>query len=476
VIEIERMTPSSQTVDDVPTSGAGLPPQVVEPQLFLVLECDRLAAGGARYSLSAATNVVIGRGPRRAIRRLIERNRGEVRIDVPSQSMSSAHAQLTRTQDGWQVEDLQSRNGTLLNGTSIVRERLKDGDVLELGRTMFIFRAALSVPTEVPADVDHASLARLEPGLSTLLPVDAARISVLCEIAKSAVPILLLGETGTGKELHARAIHAMSGRTGQLIAVNCGALSPSLVDSQLFGHIKGSFSGATHDSIGFYRAADGGTLFLDEIGDLPASAQAALLRTIDQGEVVPVGAHRSVKVNVRIVAATHKAIDAPPSAGQFRSDLLARVAGFTHRLTPLAERREDIGLIADRIFRDLQAPGAPSLSFTPAAARALLGHAWPMNIRELKAALTTASILAKGHTIQPAHLPPSILDSSQRESSIAPAKASLTKEEESLKSELLRNMKAHGGNVAAVARSMGKASTQVYRWLRRFGVTPDDFR
>src|SRR5260370_570710 len=144
-----------------------------------------------------------------------------------------------------------------------------------------MLRTDLPVPVPCPVDLDSAQIDELRPGLATLLPVDAQRIDTFCRIALSDIPVLLLGETGTGKELLAHAVHELSGRKGRFVAVNCGALSPSLVESQLFGHVRGSFSGATGDSLGFVRAADHGTLFLDEIGDLAPLSQAALLRVIE---------------------------------------------------------------------------------------------------------------------------------------------------------------------------------------------------
>src|SRR5262249_4252107 len=157
--------------------------------------------------------------------------------------------------------------------------------------------------------------------------------------------ILLLGETGTGKEVLARSLHALSQRPGPFIAVNCGAIPENLVEGQLFGHVRGAFSGALKDEPGLVRAAQGGTLLLDEIGDLPASSQAALLRVLQESEVRPVGSTQTVKVDVRIIAATHRPLESLIKGNAFRHDLYARLAGFRFELAPLRKRKVDLGLL-----------------------------------------------------------------------------------------------------------------------------------
>jgi pSer/pThr/pTyr-binding forkhead associated (FHA) protein len=474
------MSASQSTADDAASSSRRFDDFSTEPQLFLVLECDRLAAGGARYSLAGSDTVVIGRGTERGAKRSIATDRRELRLDVPSRAMSATHARLVRAPPDWVIEDLASRNGTFINGERITRTTLRDGDLLELGRTLFILRTGLPVPAGTPADLDTSELEAEKPGLATLLPLDWHRMATFRQIAASEIPMLLLGETGTGKELLARALHEISGRRGRFVAVNCGALSPSLTESQLFGHLKGSFSGATRDSVGFVRAAEGGTLFLDEIGDLAVPAQAALLRMVEEAEVVPIGAAHAVKVDVRIVAATHKPIESDPEQNRFRSDLLARIAGYTHRLTSLGERREDIGLLIASLLREITLDRAKEFTLAPNAARALLLHTWPMNIRELKQFLKTSTLLANDGVIRLGLLPPAIAGRPQ-EPSPQPAPGlvrgdRLTDDEERLKSELIANLRAHRGNVTAVSRVMAKGPTQIHRWMKRFGVDPNDFR
>ena len=220
--------------------------------------------------------------------------------------MSSTHAKIARIRDAFVIEDAGSRNGTYVDGKRITRRTLADGDAIEAGHSVFVFRSGLPTPPATARDLDSAELHARAPGLRTLLPALAPRYEELARVARSDVPILLLGETGTGKEVLARAAHEFSERNGAFVAVNCGSLSPALVEGLLFGHVKGSFSGATRDEPGFVRAADGGTLFLDEVGDFPATAQPALLRVLQEKEVVPVGTSRPVQVRFRVIAATHR--------------------------------------------------------------------------------------------------------------------------------------------------------------------------
>src|SRR5437588_230906 len=188
---------------------------------------------------------------------------------------------------------------------------------------------------------------------ATLSPVCRCQRARVGLGARARIPVLLLGETGTGKELIARAVHDLSGRTGPFLAVNCGALPETLVESELFGYRKGAFSGAYEDRPGLVRSSDKGTLLLDEIGSLPLPAQAALLRVLQEEEVVPVGATRPLRVNLRVVAATHEDLGVLASQELFRADLLARLSGFTLDLPPVRERREDVGLFLTSLLRKL---------------------------------------------------------------------------------------------------------------------------
>jgi transcriptional regulator with GAF, ATPase, and Fis domain len=288
---------------------------------------------------------------------------------------------------------------------------------------------------------------------------------------------MLLGETGTGKEITARAVHALSKRPGAFVAINCGAIPAALVEGQLFGHVKGAFSGAVRDEPGLVRAAQFGTLFLDEIGDLPAASQAALLRVLQEGEVLPVGATRAMPVDIRVVCATHRPLDDLMSRGDFRRDLYGRLAGFSHTIPPLRDRRVDLGLIVAALLRSGKVRQGDELSFRPDAARAMVRYDWPLNVRELAQCLATAGVLAEQGVIRLEDLPQPIA-----ELAAAPPSSSMSVAErvpdrdEAVRRELLARLAETGGNMSEVARAMGKARQQVQRWVRRFGIDPDAFR
>jgi transcriptional regulator with GAF, ATPase, and Fis domain len=222
------------------------------------------------------------------------------------------------------------------------------------------------------------------------------------QVSRSDVPVLILGETGTGKELVARAIHNSSTRSGgPFIRVNCGAIPPDLIDSQLFGHEKGSFTGAVDARQGWFERADGGTLLLDEIGELPSDAQVRFLRVLQEGSVERVGGHRDIQIDVRVVAATHRDLAAMVAEGRFREDLWYRIAVFPIMLPPLRDRKQDIPALVEHFARKAAtrfglAPVTPS----QADARLLESYNWPGNIRELGTVIDRAAILGDGKTLE----------------------------------------------------------------------------
>ena len=430
-----------------------------KPYLFLAFQCDRPQASGARFCLDGADEVEIGRAQTLSV----EADGRALRLGLPDARMSSAHLKLQRVLGAWVAEDLGSKNGTLLDGRRIAREELADRALLELGHTFIIFRDALPGPSE-PLLLDGSELEPAAPGLDTLLPALALELERLETVARSRIPVLLRGESGTGKELLAAAIHRLSGRPGAFQAVNCGAIAPSLVESELFGHRRGAFSGADDDHSGIIRGADRGTLLLDEIGDLPLPAQTAMLRVLQEGEVLPVGATRPIKLDLRVVAATHRDLDALVAQQRFRADLLGRISGYACTLPPLRYRREDFALLVASL---LQKIGAAQLSFSSDAARALLGHAWPLNIRELEKCLSSAAVLAGNDRVELEQL---------RLPAAAPAARPDDGHDQRRREELIALLREHAGNVTSVARAMGKARTQVQRWLRRYAIDPLSFR
>jgi transcriptional regulator with GAF, ATPase, and Fis domain len=389
----------------------------------------------------------------------------------------------------WILEDAKSKNGTFVNGAPVTRVELTDGDVVETGHVFFVFRSAEPLTGRAPADADASSLPSPALGLRTLVPGLEDSFAKLARVAASNVSVVVHGETGTGKELVARGVHQLSGRPGSFVAVNCGALPPALIESELFGHKKGAFSGATEERPGLVRAAHRGTLFLDEIGDLPAAAQPAFLRVLQEREVVPVGATQPVRVDVRLVSASHRNLDALVAEGKFRADLLARLSGFTLDLPPLRARREEIGMIASDLLARMQPEGSRDVRFALDAGRALMLHHWPLNVRELEKCLGAAVALAGDGRIEAEHLPLRVQQALELgdDSSLDPGRQSPEEEradrarplnaaEQKHRDELAALFREHAGNISAVARTLGKARVQIQRWVKRYGLDPESFR
>jgi DNA-binding NtrC family response regulator len=330
------------------------------------------------------------------------------------------------------------------------------------------------------------------PDLHGLLGASAAMRSLhalLSQVAARDLTVLLTGETGTGKELAARAVHAESPRKAKpFVAVNCGALPADLVESELFGHAKGAFTGATMAKAGLFEEAHGGTLFLDEIGDLPLPVQVKLNRALQEKEVRRVGTTTPVKVDARVVAATHRDLAAEVAAGRFREDLYYRLNVVTVRLPALRERREDIPLLA---MHFLARSGRPELDgFAPEALRALTTYAWPGNVRQLENAVARAAAVASGPRIGVDDLPPELGVARAAESGGTPggrasaealAKLPYREAVDSARDAVSREylsalMQEFGGNVTHAAERAGMERESLHRLLKRYGVRSDDFK
>jgi transcriptional regulator with GAF, ATPase, and Fis domain len=376
----------------------------------------------------------------------------------------------------------------LVNGRPTQTAPLADGDLIELGQTFFLFRESLATWPTSPNFVDTSGLRPTAPGLVTLVPPFAEELKRVEAIAPSSVSVVIRGETGTGKEVAASAIHQLSGRRGPFVAVNCAALTKTLVESELFGYRRGAFSGATEDRPGLIRSADRGTLFLDEIGDLPFPAQSVLLRVLQEGEILPIGGTQAVRVDIRLLVATHRDLEALVAENQFRADLLARVSGLTLSLPALRERREDLGILIGSLIRRHAPVRADQVKFSCDAARALLRYQWPLNIRELEKCLMAAMVLARSTPIQLSHFPTSVQASlarpdlglpTQQKSPARmepPASLRLSEADRKRREEIVGLLEKHGGNITAVALALGKPRSQVQRWIKRYRIDSSSFR
>jgi sigma-54 dependent transcriptional regulator, acetoin dehydrogenase operon transcriptional activator AcoR len=434
------------------------------PMLLVVLECRRPTALGCRLMLERLDEVIVARNPTGRI----ERNLRSATLFVGDFQVSRQHLTVRRTQAGWQLDDLGSKNGTVVNGEQVKTTTLVHGDIIEAGGAMLMFLLG----DGGRSDADDCDLTPWAgpPSFRTLSLVLERGIQQILKIAPVAVPVLVRGETGTGKELMARAIHDVSGRPGPFVPVNCGALPRDLIESELFGHRRGAFSGATEDHEGLIRRAHHGTLFLDEIAELPPDSQIALLRFLQEGEVRPVGASHAVKVDVRVVAATHQDIKQRMVDGRFRSDLYGRISGFELSLPALRDRREDLGMLIASILPTACADPS-QITLSKSAARALFRYSWPQNIRELENAMRAAVGLSDGYEIRMEHLPTAIRD--QQLSSNIPL---LANKDRALREQLIELLRETGGNVSAVARAMERAPVQIRRWCNRLHIDVSEFR
>jgi two-component system, NtrC family, response regulator AtoC len=311
-----------------------------------------------------------------------------------------------------------------------------------------------------------AAVPTLGFGAPAMKPV----VDALRKVAPTRATVLLLGESGTGKEVAAKAVHAMSDRRdGPFVAVNCAALAESLLESELFGHEKGAFTGAVARRRGRIELADGGTFFLDEVGELAPGLQAKLLRVLEERGFERVGGSQTVQVDVRWIAATNRDLQAMTLTGAFREDLYHRLAVFPVRLPPLRERTEDIVPLAELLLgRIARAMGRPSLRITPAAATVLRRAQWRGNVRELANALERAAILVEGDHIDASllSLAPAVRD--------APGIAYVPKSLADLERDAIRDaMQRHGGNRKNVAQELGISVRTLYDKLRRYDLEPE---
>ncbi len=301
----------------------------------------------------------------------------------------------------------------------------------------------------------------------------APRFVEVLELAETVAgtdsTVLISGESGTGKEVVARYIHTLSPRAeGPFLSINCGALPESLLESELFGHVKGSFTGAVKDKDGLLVAAAGGTFFLDEIGEMSPSIQVKMLRAIQEREVIPVGATRAVAVDVRIIAATNRDLEEEIARGSFRSDLYYRLNVIQLHLPPLRERREDIPLLA-RHFLDRGNGESGDHSLSDAAMEALVEYDWPGNVRELENALERAMVVSSAAEIQPGSLPTRVLEAPAPRLGSADLPPNPTMEVVE-RAYILWVLESEGGNKTRAAEVLGIDPSTLYRKLNRYGI------
>jgi len=438
--------------------------------LCLIIEGDHLLDGGALFSLHGADEAVLGRDTRRGARR--EKN--QLAVTVQNPRTSERHARLFRAPGGWFLEDLGSKNGTFLNGSRVVEPTLVlTGDIIQIGRAFFtITRFRGGADADLARDVSSPDADSLSiSGFPTLQPALGQYLKKMRPAIESSDPITIVGQSGTGKELLARAIHLCSRAGRPFVPIDCTRLAPGLIESELFGYAKGAYTGADHASPGQIRAADGGTAFLDEILALPIELQPKLLRVIQEREVVPLGTVRPIKVDSRFVVAAQTHLRGVVDSGRFRHDLFARLDQHVIELPPLRVRLGDVGLIIATLLRKYGVNEASPKTLSARGVARILGYSWPLNVRELENKLVSYLRGAKDGALDETAFPePDVgLGSEQRPEA-------LPTERRELRNRLIALAQKHRGNLTRVADEMKTNRPQVYRWFDAFGLPKDAFR
>jgi two-component system, NtrC family, response regulator HydG len=357
------------------------------------------------------------------------------------------------------------RTINILKNASVIKD--SDGKVTGAVETMTDITDLLRKETQIETFRRELSAEDRFHGMIGASPAMRKVFDLVENAAQSDAPVIIGGESGTGKELVARAIHAAGNRSRKpFVKVNCAALNESLLESELFGHVKGAFTGAIREREGRFEAAHEGNIFLDEIGDLPLATQVKLLRVLEEKVVERVGDNRPIPVDVRIISATNRNLTRLIENGSFREDFFYRINVIPIWMPPLRERREDIPLLADSFFRRVQMKsGKPIQTISPSALDALMNYHWPGNVRELRSSFEYAVVACPGPTIEPEHLPIQLLK--PQAASIVPAATAVSLDEVK-KQRLIKALRESGGNQSEAARQLGISRTSVWNQMKRF--------
>jgi pSer/pThr/pTyr-binding forkhead associated (FHA) protein len=423
----------TQTAVHSPLSPDELPGTAI---LLMVGAAETPSLPAARRLIFVRDELEIGRSPSEAAAA-----RGTA-LMVSDPLVSSEHARILRVAPGaFEIADLNSKNGTLVDNVRLERPaRLRNGALVFFGNQIGLFRIVSTLELEA---IKAELVSPLGP-VATASPVLAVACDRLRRLAGSDAELLILGETGVGKEVYARAVHVHGGRRGRFTAINCAAIPRELVESELFGYRQGAHSTAHQAKAGLIEEAEGGTLFLDEIGEMTHEAQIKLLRFLQDRELTPLGSTRPRKIDVRIIAATNRISSSGKTPAGLRDDIIARLGASPIHLPPLRHRIEDVGALVGYFLR--QTAGA---TLDQPAFRALALYEWPLNVRELEKIVTTAA--------QPG-VP-------RRVAGPSPTPAQIE--------ELLQR---YNGNVADVSRELGKHRAAVWRWMKKWGIGVEKFK
>jgi len=385
-------------------------------------------------------------------------------IQIPQENAESKHARIEVKEKKLYIKDMRTQSGTLVNGAQILEAILKDGDLITIGKHDFVVHDLEVIKKNFP--------------MKSRYEYWDNQLKNLSSVAATKHPILLLGPSGSGKDIIAQALHQSSPQNkAPFLSVNCSALTETLIESELFGHTKGSFTGAIADRKGAFESARSGTLFLDEIGDLPYGLQAKLLRALENNEIRPVGSDRIVKTNVRIIAATHQNLYQKIREGAFRSDLFYRLNVITVEVPSLKERIEDFEDLIYQFARQMK------VRFSHNALLLLKKHEWPGNIRELKNVVARASALYPKLYIEEKHV--DLLLNKKERLAHAPTgityasvtdmqQLSVIKEIE--KQMILKRLEVNHGNQKRTAIDLGMPKSTLHDRIKNYNISVEQFR
>jgi DNA-binding NtrC family response regulator/pSer/pThr/pTyr-binding forkhead associated (FHA) protein len=391
-------------------------------------------------------------------------------IVLSARFVSGRHLKLTRTQNRFMVLDQQSTNGTWLGSARVFEAEVPFFSALKVGEAELVLEPQTNTGKGATS---YYGIIGSDPSIKQLA-------ELIDRVAPSSAAIAVFGESGTGKELVARALHSRSGRAEQaFVPVNCAAISKELIESELFGHEKGAFTGAQLARKGAFEEADGGTLFLDEIGELPLELQAKLLRALESGEIKRVGASKPMNVDVRVVTATNRDLLQASKAGKFREDLYYRLCVVPVTLVPLRRRKGDLLSLAEHFLKTF-APRGQTVRLSDAAIKALTAHTWPGNIRELRNVIHRALLLRKGPHIEESDLSFDGRSSAPREDEAGPIielTEGMTLEQHLEMAErklIVLALRRYDFNRERVVKELGVARSTLFKRLKDWGIKDDE--
>jgi len=423
------------------------------------------APGRARLIVTPPTGAAT-RVPVRG-RRLRVGSGADADIVVDDPHVSRIHCEIEPGEGGLTLRDLGSTNGTFIGGAAIKEVVLTPGALVTLGGSRLMVEMDATIPPEPPTARFGDAIASSHEMMQVF--------AMLGKLAQSDVTITIIGETGTGKDVLARAVHGVSSRDeGPFVVFDCGAVAATLIESELFGHERGAFTGAVAEHQGAFERADGGTLFLDEIGELPLDLQPRLLRALEQREIRRVGGTAQRPVDVRVIAATNRDLGAEVAAGRFRQDLYFRLSAAVVHVPPLRDRKLDLPVLVDMFL----AEAGRDVTITAAALAALSTYDWPGNVRELRNVLTTAVAMIDGPILDVRHLMFPALARAQAAAE-APARTERRLDDLPLagqslealeRSAIAQTLEQEGGNRTRTARVLGIAPSTLYEKIKKYSL------